>query len=119
MAFSKQDLELFKEKLLKIKSKESTQLDEIVSQLEQLSENGQDEKGQNTTSYSVQVENLLNAKSRLLKHLNQVNNALLRIENNHYGFCVQTGVLIDKNRLLAVPTTTLSIEGKKMREVNK
>ena len=118
MAFNKEDLELFKEKLLKIKSKESIRLDEVVSQLERLSENGKDEKGENTTSYSVQVENLLNSKSRLLKHLNQVNNALIRIENNHYGYCVATGMLIDKNRLLAVPTTTLSIEGKKIREKN-
>jgi RNA polymerase-binding transcription factor DksA len=38
--------------------------------------------------------------------------ALMRIENKTYGICRETGKLIDKARLRAVPHATLSIEAK-------
>ena len=40
--------------------------------------------------------------------------ALVRIENKTYGVCRITGKLIPKERLLAVPHTTLSLEGKEI-----
>ena len=45
--------------------------------------------------------------------------ALVRIENKTYGVCRITGKLIPKERLLAVPHTTLSIEGKEIEARNK
>lgn len=51
---------------------------------------------------------------RQRKHVNDLQNALQRIHNKSYGICVVTGELIDKRRLLAVPTTTKSIAGKNL-----
>lgn len=49
-------------------------------------------------------------QQKLLVHLE---NALARIENKTYGICRETGKLISKARLRAVPHATLSIEAKK------
>lgn len=49
---------------------------------------------------------------RLLKFIQGLQGALLRIENGTYGVCRVTGKLIPKERLRAVPHTTLSIEAK-------
>lgn len=49
---------------------------------------------------------------RLLKFIHNLQAALRRIENRTYGVCRQTGKLIPKERLRAVPHATLSIEGK-------
>lgn len=49
---------------------------------------------------------------RLLKFIQGLQAALLRIENKTYGVCRVTGKLIPKERLRAVPHTTLSIEAK-------
>ena len=49
---------------------------------------------------------------RLLKFIHNLQAALLRIENKTYGICRQTGKLIPKERLRAVPHATLSIEAK-------
>lgn len=111
-----QDLELFRSKLLKIKAKDQAQLEETKLQLIALGENGKEENSTDTTSYSIQFEYLIGFQSRLIKHLAQVNNALMRITNNCYGICSKTGKLIDKNRLLAVPTTTQSMEGKSTKK---
>jgi len=42
--------------------------------------------------------------------------ALVRIENKTYGICRETGKLISKERLKAVPHATLSIEAKLNRD---
>lgn len=49
---------------------------------------------------------------RLLKFIHNLQAALRRIENRTYGVCRQTGKLIPKERLRAVPHATLSIEAK-------
>jgi len=48
------------------------------------------------------------------KHIRDLENALLRIKNKSYGICVRSSTLIDKRRLLAVPTTTKSFQSKKI-----
>jgi RNA polymerase-binding transcription factor DksA len=50
--------------------------------------------------------------SRQQKFINNLENALLRIENKTYGICRVTGKLIAKDRLKSVPHATLSIEAK-------
>ena len=50
--------------------------------------------------------------NRQRKHIQDLKNALIRIENKVYGICVATGELIDKDRLMAVPTTTKSVRAK-------
>ncbi len=50
---------------------------------------------------------------RQLKFISHLEAALVRIENKTYGICRETGKLISKERLKAVPHATLSIEAKK------
>lgn len=50
--------------------------------------------------------------ARQKKFIEQLENALVRIENKTYGICRVTGRLIPKERLRAVPHTTQSIEAK-------
>ena len=51
---------------------------------------------------------------RQLDFIRKLQGALVRIENKTYGVCRITGKLIPKERLLAVPHTTLSLEGKEI-----
>ncbi len=53
---------------------------------------------------------------RQLKFIQHLEAALVRIENKTYGICRETGKLIAKERLKAVPHATLSIEAKKGRQ---
>jgi RNA polymerase-binding transcription factor DksA len=50
--------------------------------------------------------------SRQEKFIQNLNNALIRIENKTYGICRATGKLISKERLRSVPHATLAIEAK-------
>ena len=53
---------------------------------------------------------------KLIKHhqnfISHLEDALVRIENKTYGICVETGELINKDRLRAVPHAKLSISAK-------
>lgn len=49
---------------------------------------------------------------RQLKFIQHLQAALIRIENKTYGICRETGKLISRERLRAVPHATLSIEAK-------
>ena len=49
---------------------------------------------------------------RQLKFIQHLQAALVRIENKTYGICRETGKIIPKERLMAVPHATLSIEAK-------
>ncbi len=49
---------------------------------------------------------------RQMKFNQHLQAALIRIENKTYGICRETGSLIPKERLRAVPHATLSIEAK-------
>jgi RNA polymerase-binding transcription factor DksA len=49
---------------------------------------------------------------RQQKFILHLQGALIRIENKTYGICRETGKLISKERLRAVPHATLSIDAK-------
>ncbi|MDR0866558.1 MAG: TraR/DksA C4-type zinc finger protein [Candidatus Symbiothrix sp.] len=49
---------------------------------------------------------------RQMKFIQSLQAAMIRIENKTYGVCRETGKLIPKERLRAVPHATLSIEAK-------
>lgn len=51
--------------------------------------------------------------ARQRKFIQNLEAALVRVENKTYGICRATGKLIPKERLRAVPHATLSIEAKK------
>jgi len=50
--------------------------------------------------------------ARQTRFINNLENAMVRIENKSYGICRVTGKLISKERLKAVPHATLSIDAK-------
>lgn len=50
--------------------------------------------------------------ARQSKFIQNLENAIVRIENKTYGICRATGKLISKERLRSVPHATLSIDAK-------
>jgi RNA polymerase-binding transcription factor DksA len=65
---------------------------------------------------TAEKENLSQLAARQLKYITNLENALVRIKNRTYGICTVTGKLIPKDRLIAVPHTTQSIEAKMMQQ---
>ncbi|OEK06843.1 TraR/DksA family transcriptional regulator [Roseivirga misakiensis] len=61
---------------------------------------------------TMEKENLNQLAARQQKFINNLENALVRIKNGTYGICIDTGKLISKERLKAVPHTMHSIEAK-------
>lgn len=64
---------------------------------------------------TAEKENLSQLAARQQKYITNLENALVRIKNRTYGICSVTGKLIPKERLIAVPHTTQSIEAKMMQ----
>ena len=64
---------------------------------------------------TAEKENLSQLAARQQKYIQNLENALIRIKNGTYGICTVTGKLIPKERLIAVPHTTQSIEAKMMQ----
>jgi len=89
------------------------QLEFYLKQLEDMAENPDNKiKGLDdglSTLESERVSSLASRQQKLIQHLE---NAKLRIKNKVYGICRETGKLISKERLRAVPHATLSIEAK-------
>ena len=73
------------------------------------------EEGASTQQKEISSQQL----QRQLEFIRKLQGALVRIENKTYGVCRITGKLIPKERLLAVPHTTLSIEGKEIEAKSK
>lgn len=61
-------------------------------------------------------ESLNQLAARQQKFINNLENALIRIKNGTYGVCADTGKLIPKERLRAVPHTMQCIEAKLNRK---
>ncbi len=61
-------------------------------------------------------EQMSQSAARLQKFITQLENALVRIKNGTYGICIDTGKLIPKDRLRAVPHTQQTIEAKLRRK---
>jgi RNA polymerase-binding transcription factor DksA len=63
-------------------------------------------------SETLSRDEMSNLAARQEKFITHLENALTRIANKTYGVCRETGKLIPKERLRAVPHATLSIEAK-------
>lgn len=117
-SYSKEELEYFKQILLKKR-------EEILEMLEFHRQSLIESTTQNDkpvgTPYSIHMEYGTETEEREKtmffiareeKMLNYIDAALVRIERGTYGVCVSCGKLIDKRRLEAVPHTQLCIECK-------
>ena len=111
--YSDQELEEFKklvEQKIEIAQK---QYDSLAERVENISESSGNDGDWMDDSSNMQDLDMLNAMmGRHRKHIQDLENALIRIHNKRYGICVISGQLIDKRRLLAVLTTTKSIAAK-------
>lgn len=87
---------------------------------DQISDVGQSadakQKGLEDGSTTAETERLYTLASRQRKLIQHLENAKLRIKNNVYGLCRESGKLISKERLRAVPHATLSITSKQKRK---
>ena len=116
---SKKDLEFFKNLLLTKRKKVAKNLEYLRSTV--LDSTTKEASGDHS-SYSFHMadqgtdamerEKAFMFAARDEKYLKQIDDALERIENSTYGICRITGKLIPKERLMAVPTTTISVEAK-------
>jgi len=115
--YSDKDLTMFKDLIDGKIAEAKKDLDALRGSLSHKDDNGTDdtahsfkmmEEGAATLSRE-EVAQLAGRQEKFLKHLE---NALIRISNKSYGVCRVTGKLIMKERLMAVPHATLSIEAK-------
>lgn len=123
--YSDADLNEFREIIVSKLDKAKAQYDSLKDQLKDITENNTDDFAKDITDFSsiqTEVEMLNNMANHQRKFIQELENALIRISNKSYGICIVTGDLIDKKRLLAVPTTTKSVMAKvqsEMKDVQK
>ena len=111
--YSETDSAEFKAHIDKKIEKTTRQLTSLEEQLAYAAES-KDNEGDwmDDSSNNMDIEMLEVMANRQRKHLMDLQNALQRVYNKSYGICVLTRELIDKRRLLAVPTTTKSLAAK-------
>jgi RNA polymerase-binding transcription factor DksA len=113
--YSEKELEEFRLLIEEKLEKARIHLEKVKDQIREITENTDDEYGNDwfdDTGTNYDVDLLSNTAGRQEKYIQSLENALLRIRNKTYGICTVTGKLIDKKRLIAVPTTTKSLEAK-------
>ena len=112
--YSDAELEEFRAIIVEKLDNANLQLKYYLRQMTELADN-EDAKIKNLDdavgSSEREYVNALAARQR--NHIQHLDSALLRIQNKVYGVCRATGKLIAKERLLAVPHATLSVDAKR------
>jgi RNA polymerase-binding transcription factor DksA len=117
-AYSETELKKFKEMIL---AKRQETLEELDTLKETIMDTTTGEYVSESSNYSLHMEQGTDAMerektflfaSRSGKFVNQLDEALMRIENKSYGVCKTCGLLVPKERLEAVPTATTCAEFK-------
>ncbi len=103
-----------RKKLVEMKSNLLNQAREARSEMISLRGHGGDEADQ--TVRLMEEKDFLNRNRRIHLQLTEVEKALARIEQGCYGLCKETGDHIEPERLMALPWTSLSIEGAEIQE---
>jgi DnaK suppressor protein len=81
-------------------------------------ENTSSEEGDQ--SINQVTEHYIFVNHQRIRHiLFEVDAALMRIENGTYGFCEETGEVIEPARLRSIPYTRLSAEGAEIRDTKR
>ena len=115
--YSDDELQEFKVIIEKKLSESTEELNNLLKSLQSDNENGTDDTGSvyktlEDGSSTLQKESISQMAARLKKFIQNLQAALVRIENHTYGICRVTGKLISKERLRAVPHTTQSMAAK-------
>lgn len=115
--YSDNELAEFRELIEEKLAKAQQQLNFYLQQIGELADNPDSKlKGLDDASSTMESERLYTNAARQRKLIRHLENALIRIENKVYGVCRETGKLISKERLRAVPHATLSIAAKQNRK---
>ncbi len=119
--FTPEDIPFFRELIEK-------KIEEVKKEIDYLEKTTSEYSGGETT-YSLHMadqgtdaqerEKAFLFTQRAHKFLQDLINAMNRIEAGTYGYCRDTGIPIEFKRLEYVPHATLSIEAKKQREEDK
>jgi len=115
--YSASELNDFEALILEKIGKARVELNELKKSLTKSGDTGDDITNNSTKvledgAGTMEKENLNQLAARQQKFINNLENALIRIKNGTYGICIDTGKLISKERLKAVPHTMHSIEAK-------
>ncbi|MDF2853854.1 MAG: molecular chaperone DnaK [Sphingobacterium multivorum] len=115
--YSDSELQEFKDIILDKLRIAKEELSSLTATLNNSNANGTDDtagtyKTLEDGSATLEKEQTNQLAARQKKFIDNLEAALVRIENKTYGICRETGKLIQKERLKAVPHTTLSIEAK-------
>jgi len=115
--YSDAELKEFKDLILEKLRIAKEELNNLTSSLSSPNSHGTDDtsgtyKTLEDGSATMEKEQINQLAARQKKFIEQLEAALMRIENRTYGLCRETGKLIPKERLRAVPHTTLSMEAK-------
>ena len=117
--YSDKELKEFEAIINEKLEKAEEELAYYLRQIKELAENdGTKIKGLDDGVGTIESTRLQQMASRQTKLIQHLNNAKFRISNKVYGICRETGKLISKARLKAVPHATLSIEAKQ-KQVRK
>jgi len=115
--YSDSELQEFKELILEKLRSSKEELSALSQSLSNPNMNGTDDtsgayKTLEDGSATLEKESINQLAARQRKFIDNLENALVRIENKTYGICRETGKLIPQERLRAVPHATLSMEAK-------
>lgn len=115
--YSETELAEFEQIIIKKLAATNSEVNFIKETLSRKNDNGTDNTavGSKTLEDGADVrekEQLSQSASRLQKFASQLEAALIRIKNGTYGICRDSGKLIPKERLRAVPHTQQTIESK-------
>lgn len=115
--YSDDELQEFKEIINTKLEKARKQMNFYLQQMGEMAENSDSKiKGLDDGISTVEAERLSTMAARQKKHVQHLENALIRIDNKVFGICRATGKLISKERLKAVPHATLSINAKQRKK---
>jgi RNA polymerase-binding protein DksA len=123
---TKRELDHFKKKLLEERKKVLEEVGDLQSN--NLKQSIADQSGEvsrysyhlgDTASLSYGREFSMGLAERQQKYLEQVDQALERIEDGTYGICLVTKEVIPVERLEAVPVAKYSVKGKELLDKNK
>jgi DnaK suppressor protein len=111
---SKEQLSHFQQILLNWKRDLMEEVDRTVSHMKDEAANFPDPNDRATQEEEFSLE--LRTRDRERKLIRKIEEALKRIEDGSYGYCLETGEEIGIKRLEARPVATLSIEAQERRE---
>ena len=114
--YNDEDLQEFKILIEGKLAKAQEEISFYQEQIKNAAENDTKSTGMEDGAFTSEKESLNQTIARQQKLIAHLDNALSRIQNKTYGICRETGQLIPKDRLRAVPHATLCVEAKKRQK---